>query len=108
MALDRKLPENYEFPEFLLTAGSSKESVKRIGERYPEFYEKGGNALIEAVKKNPVRYLAMIEESRAYRELYRPTSEVEAEEQAKAAQKMREELARERAEKAEAEKNASE
>lgn len=103
MVRERGLPDNYEFPEFLLTAGSAKESAKRIGDRYPEFYGKGGNALIEAAAKYPVKYMAMIEESLAYRQLYRPTSEVEAEEQAEAARRMREELARERAEKERAE-----
>lgn len=95
--LDKKLPENYEFPDFLLEAGSAKESVKVIGERYPEFYQKGGTALVDAVRQYPVKYIAMIEESRAYRELYRPTSEIEAEEQARKAEAMRKELARQKA-----------
>lgn len=98
--LDKKLPENYEFPDFLLEAGSAKESVRIIGERYPEFYQKGGNVLIDAVRKYPVKYIAMIEESRAYRELYRPTSEVEAEEQARKAEAMREELIKQKEAKA--------
>lgn len=94
--LDKKLPENYDFPDFLLEAGSAKESVKVIGERYPEFYKKGGSALVDAVRQHPVKYMAMIEESRAYRELYRPTSEVEAEEQARKAEAMRKELAKQK------------
>lgn len=94
--LDKKLPDNYDFPDFLLEAGSAKESVKIIGERYPEFYQKGGSALVDAVRKHPVKYIAMIEESRAYRELYRPTSEVEAEEQARKAEAMRKELAKQK------------
>lgn len=97
LLLERELPADYEFPEFLLTAGSSEESVKRIGDRYPEFYNKGGNELLNAVREYPVKYEVMIEESRAYRELYRPTSEVEAEKQAKAAHRMREQLKREKA-----------
>lgn len=69
--MDRKLPEDYEFPDFLVEAGSGKESARVIGERYPEFYGLGGSALINAVKQYPVKYQAMIEESRAYRELYK-------------------------------------
>ncbi len=69
--MDRKLPADYEFPDFLVDAGSGKESARVIGERYPEFYGLGGSALINAVKQYPVKYQAMIEESRAYRELYK-------------------------------------
>lgn len=69
--MDRKLPEDYNFPDFLVEAGSGKESARIIGERYPEFYGLGGTALINAVKKYPVKYQEMIEESRAYRELYK-------------------------------------
>lgn len=69
--MDRKLPEDYEFPDFLIEAGSGKESARVIGERYPEFYGLGGSALINAVSQYPIKYQEMIEESRAYRELYK-------------------------------------
>ncbi len=69
--MDEPIPDDYDFPDFLVNAGSGKESARVIGERYPEFYGLGGDALINAARRYPVRYKAMIEESKAYRVLYR-------------------------------------
>jgi hypothetical protein len=67
---ERGLPEGYEHPQFLLDAGSGKESARLIGERFPEFYGLGGEALINAAKQHPVRFKEMIEYSLSYREIY--------------------------------------
>lgn len=64
------LPIDYEYPQFLLDAGSGKESARLIGERFPEFYGLGGEALITAARTYPVRYREMIHYSLAYREIY--------------------------------------
>lgn len=70
MILDTELPDDYEYPQFILDAGSGKESARLIGERYPEFYGLGGAALVEAARKHPVRYRELIMESKAYRVVY--------------------------------------
>lgn len=70
LILDTDLPDDYEYPQFILDAGSGKESARLIGERYPEFYGLGGAALVEAARKFPVRYREMIMESKAYRVVY--------------------------------------
>lgn len=69
--IDKKLPENYDTPQYIVEAGTIEKSVEAIGERFPEFYKKGGNNLINAVRQYPVKYVTMIEHTRAYREMYR-------------------------------------
>lgn len=68
--IDQPLPEDFEYPQYLLEAGSIEASVEAIGARFPQFYKKRGNNLIQAVKKDPVAYIEMIKHTRAYREIY--------------------------------------
>ncbi len=69
--IKRELPEDYETPQYIVEAGTIAKSVEAIGAQFPEFYKKGGNELIHAVRRHPVKYVEMIEHTRAYRNMYR-------------------------------------
>lgn len=91
------LPEGYEYPQFLLDAGSGQESARLIGERFPEFYGLGGEALINATKAHPVKYREMMHYSLAYREIYAHEVEHIRKEQAEKEKAERERIEKERA-----------
>ncbi len=69
--IDKELPADYETPQYIVDAGTIAKSVESIGARFPEFYKKGGSELINAVRRHPVKYVEMIEHTRAYRNMYR-------------------------------------
>jgi predicted house-cleaning noncanonical NTP pyrophosphatase (MazG superfamily) len=69
------LPDDYEIPQFIIDAGTPEEANRLIGERYPEFYGQRGNDYLHTIGKYPVRWKAMIDESKAYRKVYAHTRE---------------------------------
>lgn len=69
------LPDDYEIPQFIIDAGTPEEANRIIGERYPEFYGLRGDAYLHTIGKYPVRWKAMIDESKAYRKVYAHTRE---------------------------------
>jgi hypothetical protein len=69
------LPEDYVIPQFIYDAGTPEEASKQIGERYPEFFGKKGNDYLHTIGKYPVRWKALINESKAYRKVYAHTKE---------------------------------
>ncbi len=68
--VDRELPGSYEVPQYIMDAGNAQAASAAIGERFPEFYMKGGRDLIESIGKHPVRYRKLIEETKALRRYY--------------------------------------
>lgn len=69
------LPDDYEIPQFIIDAGTPEEANRLIGERYPEFFGQRGDAYLHNIGKYPVRWKAMIDESKAYRKVYAHTRE---------------------------------
>lgn len=66
----RELPASYVTPQYIVDAGNAQAASAAIGQRFPEFYMKGGLALIESVGKHPVRYRQILEETKALRRHY--------------------------------------
>lgn len=71
----KPLADDYEIPQFIVDAGTPEEANRLIGERYPEFFGQRGDAYLHTIGKYPVRWKAMIDESKAYRKVYAHTRE---------------------------------
>lgn len=68
--LDQPLPADFQLPANLRKIKSPEEGNLIISERYPEFAYRDGEEFLRAIAANPIRYMSMIRESKAIRQLF--------------------------------------
>ncbi len=69
------LPADYVLPADMLAAKSYDECVSMVNIHYPQFTNLESDALLRAVKENPMVYQEMMLEARSVRERYFPGSQ---------------------------------
>lgn len=68
--LDAEVPSGRILDEYFTKPTSYVEASERLGRAYPQFYQKTGGDLINAVKLNPLDYREMIFDYKLLRDYY--------------------------------------
>lgn len=66
---DEGLPANYKIPDYVKPEKTVTEVMDVFNERYPTFFGKRKDDLVQAVRENPTQYKEMIWENLAIREI---------------------------------------
>ncbi len=69
--LNAPKPTDYQFPDYFATV-SYDEAVHMVNVHYPQFENKEGEELMNAVYENPALYQEMMREATAVRDYYHP------------------------------------
>lgn len=72
------IPSNYVLPTDISSQKEYEKAVAIISVHFPEFKELEGDDLLRAVKKNPLKYQALILEAKSVREMFFPGSQPKA------------------------------
>lgn len=73
--LDAPLPADYVLPADIMASQSYDECVSLVNIHYPQFTNLENEALLRAVKENPMVYQEMMLEARSVREKFFPGSQ---------------------------------
>lgn len=73
--LARPIPAEYDYPAYITSRLPLEQVYDSLAERYPDFYGLEGTAYVQAVQKDPHRYIKMITENKAIRKYYDKNSQ---------------------------------
>lgn len=68
------IPDSYDIPTYISSGLPLEQVYDSLARRYPDFYGLEGDTYLNAIMRNPERYLQMSLESKSIRRYYDPNS----------------------------------